>query len=58
MAEWNFYLSQKEEELLKVVCPQYIFSLPSTGNYYFLVFQNACPISDFYLPQAIGQVLM
>ena len=57
----TFFLPQKEKELffvLKVICPQYTFSLADSGNWYFLVFHNACPESDFYLPRAIGQVLM
>ena len=50
------------DSLLKVVCPLYTFSSPDSGNCYFLIFQNACPntcntVHDFYLPQAIGQVL-
>ena len=45
--------------VLKVVySAQYIFSLCDSGNCYFLVCQNACPKSDFYLPWAIGQALM
>ena len=37
--------------VLKVVCPQYTFSLPDLGNCYSLVFQNACLNLDCYLPQ-------
>ena len=59
LSEWHFYLPQKEKELffvLKVVCPQYTFSLPDSDNCYFLGLSKCFPQSDFYLPQAIGQV--
>ena len=56
----TFLLAQKEKERFCIesfVCPQYTFSLPDSGNCYFLVFQNACP-NMTNLPQAIKQVLI
>ena len=52
LAPQHFYLPPKEKELffvLKVVCPQYTFRLPNSGNCYFLVFLNGwffakCPL--------------
>ena len=41
--------------VLKVICPQYTLSLLDSGNCYFVVFQNACPILTFTCP---GQVLI
>ena len=47
MPKWPFYLPPKRKIIflfvLKVKCPQYTYSLPNSGNCYFLVFQNACP---------------
>ena len=56
----TFLLAPKKIFLfvLEVICPQYTFSLPDSGNCYFPFFSNYLPESDFYLPQAIGQVLM
>ena len=41
--------------VLKVVCPQYTFSLPDSGNWYLLVFQNACPNLTFTCPGQSGK---
>ena len=42
---------------LKVVCPQYTFSLPDLGISYFLVFQNACRNLTFTCPEQLGKCL-
>ena len=43
--------------VLKVVCPQYTFSLPYSGNCYFLVFQIACPNLTLTCPGQSGKLL-
>ena len=44
--------------VLKVyICPQYTFSLPDSGNCYFLVFQYACPNLTFTCPGQSGKCL-
>ena len=53
-SEWHFYLPKKEKEsysfVLRVICPRYTFTLPDSGNCYFLVFQSACPNLTFTCP--------
>ena len=43
--------------VLKIICPQYTFSLPDLGNSYFSVFQNACPNLTFTCPGQSGMCL-
>ena len=52
-----FTCPQKKELffVLEIVCPQYTFSLPDSGNCYFLVFQNACPSLTFTCPGQSGK---
>ena len=54
----TFLLVPKEKYLffvLKVLCTQCSFSLPDSGNCYFLVFQNACPNLTFTCPGQLGK---
>ena len=58
LAWMTFLLAPKSHFfVLKVVCPQYTFSLPDSGYCYFLVFQNACPNLIFICPGQSGKCL-
>ena len=53
----DIFTCPKKKELflvLKVVCSQYTFSLPNSGNCYFLVFQNACLDLILFFLSALG----